>query len=286
MSGLRKISAVVFAALTLGACSTADFLNAVAPRDGITITKDIAYGAGPRHMLDVYAPAKADAPVVVFFYGGGWTSGDKNIYRFLGSAMAARGVMMVVPDYRLYPEIRFPAYVEDAAQAVAWARANAAKYGGDPNNIFLMGHSAGGQIATLLALNKDYLAAVNMTPARLRGVIGIAGPYDFLPLTDPVYKSLFGPEERWPLSQPVTFVTPGAPPMFLAAAEKDDIVWPRNTYRLSAKLRENGDDVTVKIYPSVGHLTIIGAFSSTLSFLAPVRSDTLDFIASHIKPAS
>jgi acetyl esterase/lipase len=281
-----KILAAVLLLLALGGCSTADLLNALAPRHGVTVHTDIAYGEGPRRKLDVYVPTadgmpKADAPVVVFFYGGGWTSGSRAIYRFMGSAMASRGVMVVIPDYRLYPEVKFPDYVGDAAQAVAWARSHVAAYGGSAKHLFVMGHSAGGQIAALLALDAQYLKAVDLSPKDLAGMIGISGPYDFLPLTNPTYKSIFGPEERWPLSQPVNFVTPGAPPMLLVSAEKDDTVWPRNTHRLSAKLRAAGDEVTAKFYGGVGHITIMGAFANQLSFLAPVRQDVLDFIFAH-----
>jgi len=287
MMWTRFFSAMACVAL-LAACSTVDLLNAVAPARGVSIHKDIAYGANPRHRLDVYVPTldgapKGNAPVVVFFYGGGWTSGSRAMYRFFGSAMAARGVMVVVPDYRLYPEVKFPDYLYDGAAVVRWAKDRAASFGGDPKHVFVMGHSAGGQIAALLALNAEYLQRVNLTPKDLAGMIGVAGPYDFLPLTDPTYKIIFGPEERWPLSQPVNFVTPGTPPMFLASAEKDDIVWPRNTHRLSAKLRDAGNDVTVKFYKGVGHLTIMGAFANQLSFLAPVRADVLDFVADRSK---
>lgn len=299
MMWTRLFSAMALLAL-LSACSTVDLLNATAPRDGVGVRTSIAYGEGPRRKLDVYAPVvskdaqaalvpgaqaamgeTAPKPIVVFFYGGGWTAGSRNIYHFLGSALAARGVAVVVPDYRLYPEIKFPGYMHDAAAAVAWARANAASFGGNPNKIFLMGHSAGAQIATLLALNGEYLGAVGMTPKDIAGVIGISGPYDFLPLTNPVYKDLFGPEKNWPLSQPVTFVTPGAPPVLLMTGTTDKIVWPRNTHRLAARLRESDNDVTVKLYPSVGHMTIMGAFSWPMAFLAPVRRDVLDFIAVH-----
>jgi acetyl esterase/lipase len=268
--------------ITLSGC--ASMLNALAPRDHVVVHTDIAYGDGPRHKLDVYSPAGgSSAPVVVFFYGGGWTSGNRSIYRFLGAALASRGIVVVVPDYRLYPEIKFPAYMYDAAAAVAWTRTHAAEFGGDPTHMFVMGHSAGGQIAALLTLDDEYLQAVSMSPHDLSGMIGLSGPYDFLPLTSPTYKDLFGPEERYPKSQPVTYVTPHAPPIFLATAEHDDVVWPRNAYRLTDRLHEAGDEVTLKVYPHLGHLTMIGAFADQLAFLGSVRSDALDFIAAHPK---
>jgi acetyl esterase/lipase len=269
--------------LLLSACSPVTILNTLAPSSGIVVRRGIAYGPGPRHALDVYAPApgKEDLryPVVVFIYGGSWQDGDRSIYRFVGAELASHGIVAIIPDYRVYPEVVFPGFMEDTAKAVAWARDHAGAYGGDPHRLFLMGHSAGGQIVTLLALDGEYLKAVGMTPKDIAGVIGLAGPYDFLPLKDATLKTIFGPESGWKRSQPIDFVDPGAPPMLLVAGSDDDTVDPGNTERLAAKLRAAGDHVTEAIYPSVGHVTLIGAFARPLGFLAPVRRDVLNFIA-------
>ena len=266
-------------ALLASACAPTTLLNAVAPRGGV-VTTSAAYAEGPRHGLDVYAPANAQgAPVVVFIYGGGWRAGDRGMYRFVGATLAAAGVVCVVPDYRVWPEVRSPAFVQDAAQAVGWARAHAAEHGGDPARLFLMGHSAGAQIAAMLALNPAWLGAVGMQPGRdLRGVVGLSGPYDFLPLQSDTLKDIFGPEDQRPASQPINFVTPGAPPMLLATGDEDTTVLPRNSQRLAAKLREAGNQAELIIYPGVGHATIMGAFSAPLGFIAPVRQDVLRFI--------
>ncbi len=267
--------------LLIGACSPTVLLNALAPRDGITVTQDIAYGDGPRHRLDIYAPRPASnaAPVLVFFYGGGWEAGSKEMYRFVGAALAAQGVLAIIPDYRLYPEVRFPDFVRDAAAAVAWAHDHAAQFGGDPRRLFLMGHSAGGQIATLLALDPTYLQAVELSPQHdVCGVIGLAGPYDFLPLNTPTLQAIFGPETAEPLSQPINYVSAAAPPMLLLAARDDNTVDPGNTLRLAARLRAAGAHVEDELYPGVGHKTLIGAFSGPLTFLAPVRAATVRFI--------
>jgi acetyl esterase/lipase len=201
-------AATLLLMLSPAACSATGVLNALAPRYGITVTRDIAYADGPRHALDVYAPRPSGrpAPVPVFFYGGNWDSGSKAMYRFVGAAMAARGVLTVIPDYRLYPQVRFPDVMYDAARAVAWTRANIARYGGDPYRLFFMGHSAGGQIATLLALDPTYLRSAGVSPHDVCGVIGLAGPYDFLPLHDDVLKTIFGPEAERPRSQPINYV--------------------------------------------------------------------------------
>ena len=246
------------------------------------IAQDLAYGATPRLKLDIYAPATRDKEqfaIVVFFYGGGWESGDRSLYRFVGASLAAQGVVTVVPDYRVYPEVRFPAFMDDAAQAVAWAHAHAADFGGDPQRLFLMGHSAGGQIATLLALDGRYLRNAGIEPEAITGVVGLAGPYDFLPLRDPTLKTIFGAESDWPRSQPIDFVTRGAPKMLLLAGDDDDTVDPGNSRRLAARLQAAGDDVRLIIYPRIGHKTLIGALADPLTFLAPVRNDLLSFIA-------
>ena len=146
----------------------------------------------------------APAPVLVFFYGGGWTSGSKETYRFVGAALAARGVLVVIPDYRLYPAVRFPAFMNDAAAAVGWAHANAARFGGDAHRLFLMGHSAGGQIAVLLALDPGYLQSVDLASGRdICGVIGLAAPYDFQTVEGADMTGIFGPEKEWQRAQPI-----------------------------------------------------------------------------------
>jgi acetyl esterase/lipase len=268
------------AAMLATACSPTTLLNAVAPRGGV-VTASASYAVGPRHGVDVYAPAEAQgAPVVVFIYGGGWKAGDRGMYRFLGATLAAAGIVCVVPDYRVWPEVASPVFVEDAAQAVGWARAHAAEHGGDPARLFLMGHSAGAQIVAMLALNPAFLAAVNMQPGRdLRGVIGLSGPYDFLPLESSTLKAIFGPEETRPASQPINFVTPGAPPMLLATGDDDTTVLPRNSLRLAARLRQAGNTAELHTYAGVGHAAIVGAFAAPLGFIAPVKQDVLRFIA-------
>jgi acetyl esterase/lipase len=268
--------------LFLHFCSPSMVLNAVAPQNGYTLTHDIAYADGPRHALDIYAPRPSakPAPVVMYFYGGGWASGSKSMYRFIGAALAARGLVVVIPDYRLYPDVRFPAFVDDAAAAVAWTRTNASRFGGDPHRLFLMGHSAGAQIVTLLALDADYLRSVHLEPQRdLCGIIGLAGPYDFLPLHDATLEAIFGDEAVQPRSQPINFVSPGAPPMLLMAGDNDYTVDSANTVRFADKLRAAGVTTEDHLFPDIGHGTIIAAFSRLMSFLAPVRQDTLSFIA-------
>jgi acetyl esterase/lipase len=269
--------------LLLHFCSPVAALNAVAPHDGVTVTQDIAYAEGQRHTLDIYTPdvTVTPAPVVVFFYGGGWETGDKGMYRFVGAALAERGVVVIIPDYRLHPAVQFPAFMEDGADAVAWAHANIARFGGDPRRLFLMGHSAGAQIATLLALDPEYLRAAGLTPDRdICGVVGLAGPYDFLAAASPAMKAVFGPEREWPRSQPINYVTRHAPPMLLLAGQADGTVDPGNTLRLAERLRGAGVAVQAELDPGISHRAIIAAVSEQLAFLAPVLEQTLRFVSS------
>lgn len=256
-------------------------LNLLARWGNYQLASDIPYGPGSRDRLDVYTPARwqAGRPVVVFIYGGNWETGDKGMYRFVGAALAGRGLVTVIPDYRVYPEVRFPRFIEDAARAVRWAYDHAAEFDGDPGRIVLMGHSAGGQIAALLAFDRHYLAAVGLDPQRdIKGLVGLAGPYDFLPLRSPVLKEIFGPESGLAATQPINFVSDGAPPVLLATGDSDRSVNPGNSTRLAARIREHGGEAVVKIYPGVDHRSLIGAFALPLRRLAPVLRDTVRFI--------
>lgn len=259
-------------------------LNVLASTEAATRTPDVAYGTGPRHDLDIYAPRPAPAtpaPVVVFFYGGGWETGDKETYRFVGAALARQGILAVVPNYRLHPAVVFPAFVQDAADAVSWTRRHAAEFGGDPNSLFLMGHSAGAYIAAILALDPDYLRAVGMRRQEVCGIIGLAGPYDFAASAPAGTRAVFGSEANWKAATPGNHVTNEAPPMLLAAGSADRTVDPGNTTRLAALLSQAGDQVATDIYPNVSHRAIVVALAPALAFLAPVRDATIGFIQSH-----
>ncbi len=278
MSWLRPAVMVTW---LLGGCSGAELLNAIAPGAGIAVTTDLAYGEGPRRKLDIYRPDRLNAPVVIFIYGGSWKSGDRSMYRFVGGAFASRGFVVVVPDYRIYPDVAYPAFIDDAAAAVAWTKANIAEYGGDPRRIFLVGHSAGAHIAAMLTLDKAFLAHVGMDPDRdIVGMIGLAGPYDFLPLNDPVLETIFAPAGDLTKTQPIEYARSGAPPMLLLTGEGDTTVYPRNSRRLAEAIQGKGGQATLKVYSGVGHVTIAAAFSRLLSWKAPVLDDCVAFMRS------
>lgn len=253
----------------------------------IRITRSISYGGRARHRLDVFRPAAAVAtPVVIFFYGGAWRSGNKELYRYVGKALARRGYVAVVPDYRIYPEVCYPEFLEDAALAVRWVKDNVGRFGGNPEKIFLKGHSAGAHIAAMLAIDTRWLEKVGLSPGRdIAGLIGIAGPYDYMPLRDKVLMTIFGGADR-PETQPISHVSPGAPPALLMTGGSDRLVEPGNSTRLADRLRGAGNAATVLIYRRVGHYFIIAALAPLLRFIVPVLRDVDAFIATIVQSPS
>jgi acetyl esterase/lipase len=246
----------------------------------IKFTSSIAYGERPRQTLDVCRPIDAaSAPVVVFFYGGGWRSGRKGLYRYVAKALARRGYVAVVPDYRVYPEVRYPEFLEDAALAVRWVKDNIDRFGGDPKTIFLKGHSAGAHIAAMLAIDARWLQQVGLSPHRdVAGLIGLAGPYDYLPLRDETLKIIFGGPDRHE-TQPISHVSPGAPPALLITGGNDRLVEPGNSTRLAARLSAAGNEASVRIYPRIGHYLIVAALAPLIQRVVPIWDHVDGFIA-------
>ena len=271
----------IMLALLLPACSPTALLNATVPSHGVTVTRDIAYADGPRHRLDIYRPPGEgkQAPLVVFLYGGSWRTGDKGMYPFVALPLAARGAVVVVPDYRLYPEVAFPAFLDDNARAVAWAADHATELGADARRLFIVGHSAGAYNAAMLALDPRFLAAAGSDRRRLAGVVGLAGPYDFLPITGEDIKPVFATVGDGPLSQPVSYVDGRNPPMLLLAGEDDTTVNPRNTLSLAGKVSAAGGAAEAHILPGVGHIGILTAFAPLFRNRAPVLDDIWAFIS-------
>lgn len=261
--------------------SAADVLNALQPRKGWQLDEDIAYRPGPRGMLDVYTPdrpAKEPAPAIVFFYGGSWQSGSRDIYRFVGASLAAKGITTIVPDYGIYPDALYPDFLQDGAASVRFVRDNAARWRIDRDRIVLMGHSAGAYIAAMLAFDERWLGGVGLDPGQhIAGFAGLAGPYDFLPIVDPVLREIFNGSDRID-TQPIRYVGDGAPPSLLIAARSDHLVSPGNTRRLAAQIRNQHGSVIERHYGRVGHLSLIGTFSPLLRVLAPVLNDVSDFV--------
>ncbi|WP_407276240.1 alpha/beta hydrolase [Halothiobacillus sp. DCM-1] len=259
---------LVLALLGLSGCSGITVLNTLAPSQNIRTHDDLQFDHGHHLSLDIYQPEHAqDAPVVVFFWGGSWQEGDKSLYAFVGRALAARGFVVAIPNYRLYPAVRYPEFLFDSAHAVAWVRAHIDRYGGNPQHLILMGHSAGAYNAAMLALDPQYLHAVGLARHDLAGVIGLGGPYDFLPLVDPALKAIFSPAEPdLAQTQPIHWVDGQSPPMLLIESTADTIVAPKNTRHLAAALRTHGAPVSVRMVPDLSHQWLIGVVSNLLSF--------------------
>lgn len=278
-----SLGALAAAVLLVAACSPTTVLNALAPRDTATVTADVAYADGDRRKLDIWRPAAAAPaggwPVAVFFYGGTWNQGDRAEYRFVGEALAARGILTLIADYRLYPEVTYPDFMVDSAKALAWGLDHARSLGGDPKRVFVFGHSAGGYNAAMLALDARWLKAEGHAPSELAGWVGLAGPYDFFPSENPDVKPVFHHPDYPKGGQPIEHTTGSSLPAFLGAARNDKLVNPqRSTVSLARKLEAAGTPVTLHLYDHVSHTTLIGAFAAPLRFLSPVLDDVSGFI--------
>jgi acetyl esterase/lipase len=260
---------------------TPGLASGLALRREIAVEASLRYAAGDRRTLDVYRACSAPgAPIIVFFYGGSWQGGNKESYGFVAKALARRGFVMVVPDYRVFPEVRYPAFIEDGALVARFARENAMRFGGDPARVFLMGHSAGAYLAAMLALDSRWLTAAGESQASIAGLIGLAGPYDFLPLRDEVLKTIFGGADRRE-TQPIEYVSASAPPSFLATGALDRVVDPGNSARLAARLSAAGCVARLSTYRALGHRAILGALAlpAPLRWLAPVLDEVSGFVA-------
>ena len=279
----RRLALAGLGASLAAACTPLGLFATLTPRDGGVIAwRGEAYGDDPRQRLDVYARRGTEgAPVCVFFYGGSWNSGRRQDYGWVGQALAARGFVAVVADYRLHPQVQFPGFLQDGALAVRWLTQNAQRFGGDPGRIALSGHSAGGYNAVMLGLDPSYLNSVGVKPEVVRAVAGLAGPYDFLPLDDPTTIKVFGKAPDLPRTQPGTFARAGSTPAFLATGLRDNVVWPRNTQRLAARLREAGAVVEERGYEGLDHAAILLALSRPLRGRAPVLDEMAGFLMKH-----
>ncbi len=280
---LPRRSLIAMLPALLGACSAVDVLNATVPTDTYLRTDGVSYGTEARQRMDIYRPKDSvrNAPTVVFFYGGSWSSGDRADYRFVGEALASQGIVTLVADYRLSPEFRYPVFLQDSAKAVRWAFDHASDYGGDPARIFVMGHSAGAYNAAMVALDKRWLQAENLSPSRLAGWIGLAGPYDFLPIGDRLTQVAF----NWPNtpedSQPLALASRASPPALLLAPVEDKLVsTQRSTVAMAQRLKASGVRVESELFDTVSHVTLVASMASVLRGRAPVLERVTAFVRS------
>jgi len=273
----RIVGAVL--GLVASACSPLKVFNAVMPKDGGArlVVRDAAFGPDPRQRLDIYAPrapSRTARPIIVFFYGGSWNSGTKSGYAFVGRALASRGFIVAIPDYRLVPQVRYPVFLKDNAAAVRWVRTHSTDFGGDPDRVLLAGHSAGAYDAAMLALDPRWLGADRKA---VRGLIGLAGPYDFLPFDGPVVRQTFGSARDPVETQPIHHAGRDDPPAFLATGDEDDTVRPANSDSLAARLQAAGIAVERRRYPKIGHAGLVTAIAKPLRGRAPVLDDMTAF---------
>lgn len=244
------------------------------------VAEGVPFGAHGQ-TLDIWgAETSTDIrrPVVIFWYGGGWAKGDRTSYAFAGRALAKAGFLVVIPDYRKVPNVRFPAFLDDGAEAVAWVAANAYEYGGDAERVVFMGHSAGAYQAVMLALDSQRLTAAGVDPAIVKAAVGLSGPYDFYPFDSPRSIAAFN---QWPQpaeTQPITFARADAPPLLLVTSDGDETVRPRNANNLGAKLRALGAPVEVKNYGPLDHEEIVMALSVPFRSKGPVLADSVAFL--------
>jgi acetyl esterase/lipase len=275
---LPGLAAALLVLLAAG-CTGQQMLNAVTPNSGFKLSPDRVYDDATGLRLDVYQPDPdvSNAPVIVFFFGQGWVEGDKKDYKFVGQALAARGIVAVIPDYRLYPQVRFPDFLLDCARAVRWTHEHIAAYGGDPGKLVLMGHAAGAYNAAMLALAPDYLHQVGADRAWIRGMIGLAGPYDFLPITDPTLRDLFGPPESFERTQPILNVDGHNPPLLLMHGEKDENIPVKNTVNLYDRVTHAGGYAQRVLYPKLNNRQIIEDIATRTQGYADVMNQVEDF---------
>jgi acetyl esterase/lipase len=279
----RRTLLAGFCAVAAAGCSRLAFVAANVPAAFGHYRRhaDIAYGEDPQHRVDVYVPESAAAaprPLVVFWHGGRWSFGDKADYRFVGAALASLGYVAVLANYRHYPQVKMPGFMDDAARAALWAAAHAGEFGADAQRLYLMGHSAGSHLAALVTLDPRYFAALGKPAPPIAGVIGLSGPYDFLPLMEADVQDMFGPPSNYPDSQPINFVRSDAPPMLLVHGLKDDTVWPKNSRNLATALAARGVPVVLKLYPKQGHADTVAALSLPARGRAPTLADIAAFV--------
>jgi len=271
--------------LPLSGCTGFDLVNAPVTTCGYTQTTDIPYGPIPRQKLDVYVPrhATTNTRVVIFLYGGEWQAGEKANYRFAGQALGSKGFIAVLPDYRIYPEGRFPMFVQDAALAVRWVHDNIASFGGDPTHIYLMGHSAGAHIAALVTLDARYLKEVGLDRNVIRATAGLSGPYDFMPYAEDrmIFNMEPGDARPDPRIEPINFADGHAAPFLALQGMKDATVTPDNAFDLVAKIRAAGGEADVIVYPNLAHISVVVALAAEFRWLAPVLRDSTEFFRKH-----
>ncbi|MBL4789199.1 MAG: alpha/beta hydrolase [Kordiimonadaceae bacterium] len=284
MSVLR-VSVLLGGLAAIAACSPLQVLNLTAHTSGLSTEANISYGGKYRQQLNIYSinnsptgETEEKRPVIIFFYGGSWKTGNRADYLFVAERLAELGYIVVVPDYRTYPEVSFPGFIEDGALAVKWVFENIRQFGGNEKQIFLAGHSAGAHIASMLAFNRQYLRDAGAATIAVKGVIGLAGPYAFRPSRTKSIAPIFAHLKNENIARPISFVDGKAPPMLLLHGASDTTVGRFNSDQMAAAIGRSGGTATKIIYPKIGHIGILLALSRPFKNKAPALKDIATFI--------
>lgn len=282
---LLRLATALTLLVVIAGCTPLDVLNAAVSNSGYLATEGIRYQAGPRGRLDVYRPrGSGPFPVVVWIYGGGWDSGDRAGYAFVGASLARRGFVTVIPDYTLTPAGRYPDFLRDNAAAVAWTVEHVAEYGGDADRLALMGHSAGAYNAAMIAYDGRWLRDLGADPAVVDAFVGLSGPYEIFPYTSPITRRVFGHVQSASV-EPLSHVGKGDPPALLIHGGEDDTVSPRQPDRMAAALSDAGVPVDVVELPGAGHVGPLLGLSPPLQDDA-VMDPVIAFLQRHIGPTA
>jgi acetyl esterase/lipase len=250
----------------------------------------IAYGNHRDQRMDVYQPSEKKfgnqpKPVIVFFFGGSWRSGERAWYEFFAAHYTNKGYVVVVPDYRKAPEFVYPSFMQDAASAAAHTLASAEKFNADPNHVILMGHSAGAHMAALLCVDTQFLAAHGLDARVFSAFVGLSGPYDFLPMTDPLVIEVFRGDANLAESQPVHFARNilHTPPVLLVHGATDRLVWPKNARNFAGAINARGGNAQVLMLENVGHVGTLFQAARGLRWMAKDVDSAVDRFLMQLK---
>ncbi|WP_409431943.1 alpha/beta hydrolase [Litorimonas sp. RW-G-Af-16] len=272
-------------ALTLGgamglifavaACAPVTLLNTITPSSSFSKAKDVSYGPLERQKLDLYKAdtPKPDAPMLVFVHGGSWQEGSKDIYKFLADGFTKDGYDIAVPNYRLYPQTKYPGMIEDTAKAIAYAAVQ------NPDRpIVVIGHSAGAYNALMAIMDPRFMAAENLaTCERVAGVISLAAPTGAYELKDPPYPTIF-PGRFQGEDAPLAHADQPLPAMFLINGADDTTVGRKNAEMLAEKIEASGGNAKLKIYDGMNHTEAVQFLSRHFDGDSSLKSDIASFI--------
>ncbi len=279
-----KTFCLIMLSLIISGCTKVGLFVANIPAElsDYQVFRDVSYGEELAQKLDLYVPPKKPdkSPVLVFFYGGRWTDGHKEQYRFVADTFIKEGYIVAIPDYRKYPDVKFPTFAEDAAKAVAWIQENIVAYGGNPEQIFVVGHSSGAHIGALIATDPKYLRGHNLNRHVIKAFAGLSGPYAFVPEAEDL-KDMFGPPDRYPLMRAPNFVDGQQPPMLLIHGLKDTTVVLLNAEKLKSAIEQNGGDVKLATYKNLNHVETIGSLMWFWSYKSNIKEEIVRFFSKY-----